>query len=77
MITIIGALAQWERHVILARTKEGRQRAKANGVRFGRKRKLTEHQRREAIARREAGESLGSMARSYAVDVSMISRLEL
>jgi hypothetical protein len=43
----------------------------ANGVKFGRKRKLSEYQRKEALA----GETLASIAKSYAVDVSVISRL--
>ena len=33
------------------------------------------HQRREALARREAGEALAEIARSYAVSHSTISRL--
>jgi hypothetical protein len=37
-------------------TSEGRKRARAHGVLFGRPRKLTPHQRREAIARRDAGD---------------------
>jgi hypothetical protein len=53
----------------------GRQRALANGVKFGRKRKLSDFQRAEAIKRRAAGESLTAIAKSYAVDISMISRL--
>jgi hypothetical protein len=32
-------------------------------------------QRAEAIKRRAAGETLASIAKSYAVDISMISRL--
>jgi len=47
----------------------------AAGVKFGRKRKLSDYQRAEAIKRREAGETLSSIAKSYAVDLSMISRL--
>jgi hypothetical protein len=47
----------------------------AKGVKFGRKRKLSDYQRAEAIKRREAGETLASIAKSYAVDLSMISRL--
>jgi DNA invertase Pin-like site-specific DNA recombinase len=57
MLTILGGLAEFERSLILARTTEGRKRAQARGVRFGRKLKLTPHQQREAIARREAGEN--------------------
>jgi len=47
----------------------------ANGVKFGRKPKLSPYQRTEALARRAAGETLAETARSYAVDVSTISRL--
>jgi hypothetical protein len=52
-----------------------RKRAMAAGVKFGRKRKLSEYQRAEALKRRDAGETVVSIARSYAVDHSMISRL--
>jgi DNA invertase Pin-like site-specific DNA recombinase len=51
-------------------------RALANGVKFGRKRKLSDYQRKEAIKRRDAGgETLAEIAKSYGVDISMISRL--
>ena len=62
MVTVLGGLAEFERHLILARTDEGRKRAQARGVRFGRKLKLTKHQREEALARREAGEALVEIA---------------
>jgi DNA invertase Pin-like site-specific DNA recombinase len=57
MLTVLGGLAEFERELIRTRTGEGRQRAKARGVIMGRKPKLTGHQRREALARREAGEA--------------------
>jgi DNA invertase Pin-like site-specific DNA recombinase len=44
MVTILAGLATFERHLIRARTDEGRKRAQARGVRFGRKPKLTRHQ---------------------------------
>jgi len=75
MVTVLAGLAEFERALILARTGEGRQRAMARGVRFGRKPKLTEHQAAEAITRRNAGESLTDIARSYNVSHSTISRL--
>ena len=56
-------------------TNEGRERAKARGVRFGRKLKLTAHQRREALARREVGEALTDIARTFGVSHSTISKL--
>jgi DNA invertase Pin-like site-specific DNA recombinase len=75
MLTVLGGLAEFERHLILARTSEGRARAQARGVRFGRKLKLTVHQQQEALRRRAAGEPLVEIARSYAVSHSTISRL--
>jgi DNA invertase Pin-like site-specific DNA recombinase len=75
MLTVLGGLAEFERHLILARTSEGRQRAQQRGVRFGRKPSFTQHQRQEALARKAAGEALVDIARSYAVSHSTISRL--
>ncbi len=75
MLTVLGGLAEFERELIKERTGEGRADAKARGVKFGRPRKLTHHQRAEAITRRAAGEKLADIARSYNVDPSMISRL--
>jgi DNA invertase Pin-like site-specific DNA recombinase len=75
MLTVLGGLAEFERELIRSRTGEGRKRAMARGVVMGRKPKLTPHQRREAIARRDAGESLVDIGRSYNVSHSTISRL--
>jgi DNA invertase Pin-like site-specific DNA recombinase len=73
--TMLAAIAEFERELIRERTGEGRKRAMAAGVKFGRKRKLSDYQRAEAVKRRAAGETLASIAKSYAVDISMISRL--
>ena len=75
MLTVLGGLAEFERELIKARTSEGRQRAQQRGVKFGRKPKLNGHQRREALARREAGEALAEIGRTFAVSHSTISRL--
>jgi DNA invertase Pin-like site-specific DNA recombinase len=76
MLTVLAGLAEFERELIRARTGEGRERAKARGVKLGRKPKLTLHQRKEALARREGGEeSMTDIARSYNVSHSTISRL--
>jgi DNA invertase Pin-like site-specific DNA recombinase len=76
IITVLAGLAEFERELIKSRTGEGRQRAKARGVRMGRKPKLNLHQRQEALARRDAGESVVDIARSYAVAHSTIVRLK-
>jgi DNA invertase Pin-like site-specific DNA recombinase len=72
---ILAVIAEFERDLIRQRTGDGRKRAMANGVKFGRKPKLSAFQRDEARKRLEAGETLAAVARSYAVDVSTISRL--
>jgi DNA invertase Pin-like site-specific DNA recombinase len=75
MLTVLGGLAEFERELIRTRTGEGRERAKARGVTLGRKPKLNKHQRQEAIARRQAGEVLTDIARTFGVSHSTISRL--
>src|SRR5262249_727943 len=52
ILAVLGALAEFERSMILARTSEGRKRAQERGVRFGRKPKLSSFQIAEALRRR-------------------------
>ena len=73
--TLLAAIADFERDLIRERTGEGRKRATANGIKFGRKRKLSDYQRAEAVKRRATGETLAAIAKSYGVAISMISRL--
>ena len=73
--TLLAAIADFERDLIRERTGEGRKRALAAGIKFGRKRKLSDYQRTEAIKRRAAGETLAAIAKSYGVHLSMIGRL--
>jgi len=75
MLTVLGGLAEFERHLILSRTAEGRTRAQAIGVRFGRKPALTAYQRAEALRRRAAGETLVEIAKSFNVSHTTIARL--
>jgi DNA invertase Pin-like site-specific DNA recombinase len=75
MLTVLGGLAEFERELIRVRTGEGRARAKARGVKLGRRPKLTPHQVREALQRREAGEPVREIGRSFNVSHSTISRL--
>ena len=74
MLTVLGGLAEFERHLILARTSEGRTRAQANGVRFGRPKVLTAYQLLEALRRRAAGETLTEIARSFNVSHMTVAR---
>ena len=75
MLTVLGGLAEFERSLILARCQEGRVRAKAMGIKFGRKPKLSEYQMAEARERLKSGDSQSAVARSYGVHQSTIWRL--
>ena len=76
VLAMLGIAAKFERRRIGERTERGRAAAKAAGVKFGRKPSLTPHQQREAIKRREAGETCAAVARSYNVSAATISRLD-
>ena len=75
MLTALAGLAEFERDLIRARTGEGRARAVARGQRMGRRPKLTPHQQKEAIKRREQGETLAEIGRRYNVSAATIFRL--
>jgi DNA invertase Pin-like site-specific DNA recombinase len=75
MLTVLGALAEFEPDLIRTRTGEGRARAKTRGVMMGRKPKMTPHQIKEAQRRREAGEPMRDIAKDFNVSHSTISRL--
>ncbi len=75
VLGLLAIIGEFERELIAQRCSEGRVRAKQAGIRFGRKPKLTRFQQAEAIERREAGETLHSIARSFGVSHSTISRL--
>jgi DNA invertase Pin-like site-specific DNA recombinase len=75
VLAMLGVAAKLERRRIIERTARGRADAKAKGVKFGRKPKLTAHQQQEARKRIEAGETQRSIARSYNVSQATIARL--
>ena len=75
VLAVLGVAAKLERRRIIERTARGRADAKAKGVRFGRKPKLTPYQQREAKLRVANGETQRSVARSYNVSQATISRM--
>src|SRR4029077_6963617 len=75
MLTVLGGLAEFERELIRARTGEGRKRAKAPGVKFGRPAALTLREPQQAIQRLADGEAQADVARTFSVSQATISRL--
>jgi DNA invertase Pin-like site-specific DNA recombinase len=74
VLAMLGVATKLERRRIKERTARGRADAKAKGVKFGRKPKLTLDQQEEARKRIAAGEPQRSIARSYNVSQATISR---
>jgi DNA invertase Pin-like site-specific DNA recombinase len=75
LLTVLEGIAAFERDVRSARTEAGQARAVARGVKLGRKPKLTPKQEQEALRRRKKGETLATIAETYNVSHSTISRL--
>ena len=73
---VIAAVAEFERDLIIERTQAGLRRAKAEGKTIGRPASLTAEERRDVLARRAAGESLGAIAKLYKVSRAAIQRVE-
>lgn len=67
LLSMLGAVAEFERSMILERQREGIAIAKAAGKYKGRKASLTDHQADELRARLGAGESVTGLAREYGV----------
>lgn len=67
LLSMLGAVAEFERSMILERQREGIAVAKAQGKYKGRKAALTDEQANELRARRAAGESVAALARDYGV----------
>jgi DNA invertase Pin-like site-specific DNA recombinase len=75
LAALVGYIARKTRDDIIRRTTAGRERARANGVKFGRKPKLSPYERLVAQQRIAGGESQRMVAQAYHVSASTISRL--
>ena len=75
VVSILSAISEFERELILSRISEGRKRARQNGIKFGRKPKLSAYQRQEALERLAQGESRSTIARTFNVDRATVPRL--
>ncbi|WHU48667.1 recombinase family protein [Gordonia sp. L191] len=72
MMQVMGAVAQFERSLIVERQREGIAVAKAAGKYKGRKPSLSDEQATEVARRLDEGESAAALAREYSVNRSTI-----
>ena len=74
MWQMIGVLAELERSLITERTRAGVKAAQSRGVKFGRKRKLTDRQMAHARKLIDKGKPVPEVARLLSVDRATIYR---
>lgn len=72
MLSVMGAIAQFERELIRERQREGIALAKLRGAYRGRKRSLTADQVKEVKERLNAGEKKAAIAKSLGVSRSTL-----
>ena len=73
-MTVFGGIAEFERSLILTRTQEGREAAKARGVAFGRPSKLRNDQKELVLELVNTGQSISAIARTFNVHPATIYR---
>ena len=78
LFSVLGALAEFERHLIVERTQAGLAQAKANGVKLGRKKKVKATDERKMKKLWEGGESWNELAKTFGVSrQSIYNRVRL
>lgn len=75
-MSVINAVAEFERDLLIERTQAGLKRAKAEGKVLGRPTSLSADQQAHVRARRAQGASLGLLAKELGVSRSAIHRAE-
>lgn len=72
MLTMLAAVAEMERDLLVERTQAGLARAKDEGKTLGRPAKTTPEQRAEIVSKYAQGESVSSLARLYSISRASI-----
>jgi putative DNA-invertase from lambdoid prophage Rac len=72
MLTMLAAVAEMERDLLVERTQAGLARAKSEGKTLGRPSKTTAAQRAEIVMRYQQGESVSALARAFAISRASI-----
>jgi DNA invertase Pin-like site-specific DNA recombinase len=74
ILTVLAGMAEFERSLIMARTQAGIEKARANGVIFGRRVKLNPRQRRMIAERYAQGETMAALAKDFGVSEPTVWR---
>ena len=75
MFNMLAAIAEFESDLRAERQAEGIQKAKENGVRFGRPPKLTDEIRAEIINQRQAGSTINQIAKAFSIGQATVYRV--
>jgi putative DNA-invertase from lambdoid prophage Rac len=75
MLTMLAAMAEMERDLLVERTQSGLARAKAEGKTLGRPASTTDEQRAAMISRFKAGESISALSRDCGVSRASVMRI--
>jgi len=75
MLTMLAAVAEMERDLLVERTQSGLARAKAEGKTLGRPSSTTEEQRVAMMKRHQAGESISALAKVYDISRASVMRI--
>jgi len=75
MLTMLAAMAEMERDLLVERTQAGLARAKAQGKILGRPASTTNEQRMMMMARHSAGASISALARDYEISRASVMRI--
>lgn len=76
VMTVLSAMAEFERDLLIERTQAGLSRAKAEGKKLGRKAALSPEDQERVYRMRLEGVSLGELAKRYQVSRAAIQRIQ-
>lgn len=75
-MNVLNAVAQFERDLLIERTRAGQERARAGGKKFGRPPKLSDRQTKTMLADLRGGMSISGASRKYGASRQVIARLK-
>ena len=75
LLSMLAAVAEMERDLLIERTQAGLSRAKAEGKKLGRPSKIAAEARRAIVAKKNNGVSVSALAREYGVSRATITAI--